>query len=48
MEDVDGFNNEKFRLREKTSVHYAMTLIVDNYLVSLQYYHYYFFATCLM
>ncbi|KAF8374961.1 hypothetical protein PRIPAC_81390 [Pristionchus pacificus] len=36
MEDVDGFNNEKFRLREKTSVHYAMTLIVDNYLSLLE------------
>ncbi|GMS95278.1 hypothetical protein PENTCL1PPCAC_17453, partial [Pristionchus entomophagus] len=36
MEDVDGFNNEKLRLREKTSVHYAMTLIVEHYLSLLE------------
>ncbi|GMR47446.1 hypothetical protein PMAYCL1PPCAC_17641, partial [Pristionchus mayeri] len=36
MEEVEGFNNEKFRLRDKTSVHYAMTLIVEHYLNLLE------------
>ncbi|GMT23861.1 hypothetical protein PFISCL1PPCAC_15158, partial [Pristionchus fissidentatus] len=36
MEEVQGFNKETFRLREKMSVHYAMTLVVEHYLGLLE------------